>query len=96
MEFTVQCEESGGQVLDKESDGRVSIMFAVQCEESGSQVPNTADSSCTVKRKEPESSGQVTRICKGKCEKCGKHKAPVSTNYVFYITFKKLYMYLTL
>ena len=85
MEFTVQCEESGGQVLNKESDGRVSIMSAVQCEESGGQVPNTADSSCTVKRKEPESGAlEVTRICKkGKYKKCGKHKASVSTKYGF-------------
>ena len=86
LKFTVQCEESGGQVLDKQSDGRVS---AVQCEESGGQMPNTADS-CTVKHKEPESGSQeVTRICKkGKYEKCGICK------YGFYTTFKKLYMYI--
>ena len=38
VEFTVQSEESGGQVVDKESDGRVIVANSI---------------SCAVKRKEP-------------------------------------------
>jgi hypothetical protein len=53
-------------------------------------VPNTADSSWS-KHKEPESGGQVTRICKkGKYEKCGKHKASVSTKYGFLYYFQEV------